>query len=1205
MATPHIVGLASIARLYHPNMTGEEFKNLIKNKKSPVNTETNKPIANFVNVQEFLSALTGKQEEKKDEKTPLEKKDEKSSEQEKQEPRAQTRSEDAGDNELKAVIDESIGLEIQKDVKMEINSVWATEEDRIEINNAESNTTESIVGEQEIPLPQVFVSEGVEINNTEDWIDFSKIDASTGIMNTGDAKKLYGQEKTTIELSERDIPEWYTLINTDTDEEYPVSLGSQDEPLLEESQDTAIQNTYTCTTYVWYTCSYNLPAASIRQYNMSNTSVASVSAWSSSFTITWRSPGSSVLYVNYAGRTIATIYITIQKLLVPIGANYGTNTLEVGQSTYLTIRSGNGGYSVSSSNPSVISVSWNNTQWTLSAMNPGTATITYRDSAGYYGTINLTVTAPPRNLSVSIGQTTLERGKTTTLTINDGNSGYSVSSSNTSIISIAGNNTNWTLSAVWVGTSTLTVRDSRWKTANIGITVVEKNPTRTLRVSYNSNPHHIGWVSSITITDGNSGYTVTSSNPTILSVSGGGTAWTVTANSSWSVTVTIQDQRGMTVRLPYTVLRKISWSLSNSSPFVWQSATVSITNGNGGYTLTSSDPSVLSVRQTTSGIDTHYTVTALSTGTVTLSVRDRYGAWWRWTVTVRTWAKPFTVDKTTLTVEVWSDAYFRVTSGNWGYWHSKNNSNVWWSYDNSSIPSYRVRWVSLGSTILQIRDSSGKVVQVRVEVKELDLWLDVESKEFLDWFNTWFLSFLDWIKSWLKLSSAEDEWVEINSEATSEICELWRTGQYWARPYNAVCVDNISNDAWTCSGKDMVSLFSSHGINSCIDKRYTYLVKSIQPSLKTIQDKIGPLSENQSQIKSRIEEAKTKRNTAMSKAKTPQAKTTIVIVYDTLLNELYKKQYPQIKEPQDIRDIYNTMVLISQWCADCGGSSNTRYNDIASRATTIATKTFEYQLKYNTEFQREYNNSINTLLAHGGTRAEIEQGIREGITEGTRDYIMGYYDTVKSLTELNWDTIVGGMNGAWWVIKSPVASAQGIFASYKTTIEWLYQKVTHLSWYEWAKGSTYLGTNMWLSAADPAGKILKLAWWEFFIKIGGKLDELVRLKTATIAKKLVGKYKNLECVPFSDEFRRLLKKEGVGYREVYIEAYRNIVSDSAKSIFPKDLWVISTNWNHSATRVWDMIYDNVHPTGISVKAFKDDIGITEYPSEFKNLSGLD
>ena len=193
--------------------------------------------------------------------------------------------------------------------------------------------------------------------------------------------------------------------------EYSDFVSGQSDGFLGQTQSattTSTQNTYTCTVYEGYTCSYNLAAASIRQYNMSNPSVASVSVGSTSFTITGHSPGSSTLSVNYAGRTIATVYITVEKMLVPIGANYGTNTLEVGQATYLVIRSGNGGYTVTSSNPLVVFVSGNGTNWTLSGMNPGTAKITYRDSAGFFGTINMTVTAPPRNLSVSVGQTTLE-----------------------------------------------------------------------------------------------------------------------------------------------------------------------------------------------------------------------------------------------------------------------------------------------------------------------------------------------------------------------------------------------------------------------------------------------------------------------------------------------------------------------------------------------------------------------------------------------------------------------------------------------------------------------------------------------------------------------------------------------------------------------------------------------------------------------------
>jgi subtilisin family serine protease/uncharacterized protein YozE (UPF0346 family) len=713
MATPHIVGLASVARMYDSTLSTNAFKQLLKNAKTPVITEMNKPIANFVDVASFLDSLIGKGEGQKNEK-----KDDTPSEQKKQEPTTQTGSEDTGSTELKAVIDESIWLEIQKNEKIEINSVGEIKNDAVEINNADEKLQSISSATQETLPPQVFSSENVEVNSVNDPIDFSKIDFSHALTSTGDPKKLYGQEKTTIELSEKDIPEGYTAINSDTDEEYPVQIGEQSEPLLEESENTTIQNTYTCSVYVGYTCSYNLPAAGIRQYNMGNTNIASVSAGNTSFTVTGKSVGSTTLYVNYAGRTIATVYITVQKMLVPIGANYGTNTLEVGQNTYLFIRNGNGGYAVSSSNPLVVYVSGYDTNWTLSAMNPGTATITYRDSAGYYGTINMIVTAPPRNLSVSVWQTSLEKWKTTPLTITDGNGGYSVSSSNTAVVSVSGNNTNWTLTALWAGTATITVSDARGKVTSVAITVTQPTPLRPLYLYYNSNPHHIGWVSSITITDGNGGYTVTSSDPNILTVSGSHTNWTLTAKSPWSVTVTVQDQKWMTLRLPYTVLRQVSWTLSNTSPYLgWTPPTFTVRDWNWGYTLTSSNTSVATVRQTTTGVDTHYTIIPVATGETTLTIRDRYGSWWWIKMTVRPQARSLTVDKTTLTVEVGSDAYFQVTSGNWGYGHSMSNSNVWWYYADYSIPSYRVRGVNVGSTILQIRDSAGQIVQVRVEVK--------------------------------------------------------------------------------------------------------------------------------------------------------------------------------------------------------------------------------------------------------------------------------------------------------------------------------------------------------------------------------------------------------------------------------------------------------------------------------------------------------
>jgi hypothetical protein len=106
-----------------------------------------------------------------------------------------------------------------------------------------------------------------------------------------------------------------------------------------------------------------------------------------------------------------------------------------------------------------------------------------------------------------------------------------------------------------------------------------------------------------------------------------------------------------------------------------------------------------------------------------------------------------------------------------------------------------------------------------------------------------------------------------------------------------------------------------------------------------------------------------------------------------------------------------------------------------------------------------------------------------------------------------------------------------------------------------------------------------------------------------ITESLVGKYKNLQCTNFASDLRKLLGKEGVSYKEIFIRSNSKFLSSTdAKKIWWND--VISTNWEHYATRVGDIIYDNVHPQWISIKGFKDDIGITEYPQGFKEIVGL-
>jgi hypothetical protein len=441
---------------------------------------------------------------------------------------------DAESSKSEFTVDESLTLQTQKSSQVAKIVPWVIQEKLSDSDNLDEREPTIVTGTQEAVLPQIFTSDDsvTQAHTLAEPIDFSNIDFSTALTSIGDTTTLFGQENTTIEIPDGDSREEYTPPIPGTDVDYSVSFWEESSSaFLGQTQSTTTQNTYTCTVYVGYTCSYNLPIAYIRQYNMSNPSVASVAVGSTSFTITGNSPGSSTLSVNYAGRTIATVYITVEQMIVPIGANYGTNTLEVGQSTYLVIRSGNGGYIVSSSNNSVVSVSGNDTNWTLSALTPGTATITYRDSVWFFGTINMTVTAPPRDLVVSVGQTTLEQWMSNSLTITDGNGGYTVSSSNPSVLSVSGNGTNWRLSWVSVGSSTVTVRDSRWKVSTIPYTVIVPGALKTLRVSYTRAILYPWQESNITILDGNGGYTMTSSNPSVLTVDE--KSGIATAKSGW------------------------------------------------------------------------------------------------------------------------------------------------------------------------------------------------------------------------------------------------------------------------------------------------------------------------------------------------------------------------------------------------------------------------------------------------------------------------------------------------------------------------------------------------------------------------------------------------------------------------------------------------------------------------------------------------
>jgi hypothetical protein len=171
-------------------------------------------------------------------------------------------------------------------------------------------------------------------------------------------------------------------------------------------------------------------------------------------------------------------------------------------------------------------------------------------------------------------------------------------------------------------------------------------------------------------------------------------------------------------------------------------------------------------------------------------------------------------------------------------------------------------------------------------------------------------------------------------------------------------------------------------------------------------------------------------------------------------------------------------------------------------------------------------------------------------------------------------------------------------------------------WLEKIAKELWISLSEVLKIAEKIASEYKLSSLDDLVKLKDKLNidkflDKVRIEVKTfkikkiqdIWEKIWKKYKNFDCEPFAKDFRKQLDKEWIKYIEVELKSRtRYIYSDSAKNIFPNDWWLISSNWKHYATRVWNIIYDNVHPKWINIDKFKKDLEINSiYFSDFKWL----
>ena len=191
-----------------------------------------------------------------------------------------------------------------------------------------------------------------------------------------------------------------------------------------------------------------------------------------------------IYYLNFASGSIANDIRgryyghTIRPIaqVVPIQLSESNVDLGLGEEEFVDILSGNGSYSVASSNENVATATIVETSVIIKAIGVGTGTITVTDTqSGETATISVTVMekVSVTHLQLSKNYVGMDVEETALVNITSGNGSYTVASGDSNVATATVTGSSVTITAVGGGTATITVTDTQTgETAIIAVTVV-------------------------------------------------------------------------------------------------------------------------------------------------------------------------------------------------------------------------------------------------------------------------------------------------------------------------------------------------------------------------------------------------------------------------------------------------------------------------------------------------------------------------------------------------------------------------------------------------------------------------------------------------------------------------------------------------------------------------------------------------------------
>ena len=434
---------------------------------------------------------------------------------------------------------------------------------------------------------------------------------------------------------------------------------------------------------------------------------ATVSLVNNELTITALAEGLATVTVSDAKNRTADISVKVLDLVVP-GEHI---TLLKGNTATRTISFGND-YKVATTDAAIATATIANNFLTIEAISKGNALVTVKDLVSEkVQTFSVTVESQP--LALSVATVALTKGEKVAVAIVSGNSSYIVSVADTAVAAATVSGTTVTVTGVGVGTTKITVKDADDKTAELSVTV----NAFSLTLERNAVEVNADAAVEVAITAGNGNYTLQVADNSKATATIVGDKVRIEGKAAGTTKVTIKDSQNKTTEITVTV-NAFSLTLERNAVELNpdDTAEVSITNGNGNYTLQVADNS----KATATIVGNKVRIEGKAAGTTKVTVKDSQNKTAEITVTVR--ARALTLERTTLTINAGTTAEVAITAGNGNYTlQVADNSKATATIVGNKV---RIEAKAAGTTKVIVKDGQNKTAEITVTVNAFSLSLE-------------------------------------------------------------------------------------------------------------------------------------------------------------------------------------------------------------------------------------------------------------------------------------------------------------------------------------------------------------------------------------------------------------------------------------------------------------------------------------------------